>query len=211
MSLWDDIQPYLDLETGLLMAPDGGKDNLQLYSAYLYRELIRSGEYSRAVIIYERVINYCLANQVTLGLYRRSPLNDNSIDNYTGIVYVSPDLSDYVLSRWSVRFACFDCDRPDWIGVGRYWFGRFLGFKPYLQACAEIKPNLINRVIWVLSCLVSIKFSKGASDPLLQSLQCDKMAVYCPKTVSFWRSRYFLKQLYSEYFGPNHPLTLCTE
>lgn len=68
MSLWADIQPYLDPATGLLMAPDGGKDNLVLLSAYLMREMLRLGEIDDVWRLQARIVAYVNQNRIEPGL-----------------------------------------------------------------------------------------------------------------------------------------------
>jgi hypothetical protein len=208
MSLWDDSQPYLDPDTGLLMATDGGKDNLILYSAYLYRELEGNSYYTNAQRLRLSCLTFLFQGQAAPGLYRRAPgsQDDNSIDNLIGACYISPTIARYILRRWNSHFACFDVNRPAWIGLGKNWYGRFIGLKPYIKAAAGKPVSRFDKLLWSLACIWSTYRSKGASDPLLQSLQNDLMPG-CRLAKMLWRRKYNVKALYSAYFGPDHPLT----
>ena len=211
MNLWQDIQPYLDKETGLLPATDGGRDNLILFSAYLIRHLNGSG-----LVTFETITFNFLqpASRSAPGLYRRRPddYDDNSIDNLVGAAAVSPLIAYLILSRWSSHYTCFDVNRPDWVGFGKNTFGRFIGTKQYLKAAASESLNIFDSLLWSLICLYSYFYEKDTSNLLLRSLQVDAIlqsnSWLCKKIALKWQKKNRLKRLYSEYFGPTHPLTL---
>jgi hypothetical protein len=209
MSLWNDIQPWIDIDSGLMTAPDGGKDNLILMSTYLYRELLRLGEEEAAIELSARAVGFLNKCRVDKGLYRRAPgdLSDNSVDNMIGACSFGVGVAEFIRQRWNTHFSCFDVNAPDKFEIGSNFYGRFIGLKAYIVSCSSRKPWLIQRWFWILSTLFSIKYSTGASDPLLQLLQCDAMSRRCPKTVAYWHKHYSVKSLYSQYFGEDFPLT----
>lgn len=208
MSLYDDIHPYLDKDTGLLLPPSGGKDNLILYSAYLLRELEAKGERTAELTVWNSCVTFLTGSRVAPGLYLRAPgdKDDNSVDNMIGACFVSSSVASDILSRWNSRFACFDVNRPSWIGIGKNWYGRFVGLKPYIKACAGEEVTWWDTIIWSLACIWSTYRSKGASDPLLQSLQNDKMPG-CVFAKRLWNKKYSVKALYATYFGTDFPLS----
>lgn len=208
MSLWNDIQPWIDKETGLMQAGDFGRDNLILMSAYLYRELNRLEEYGDAQVLLGRAFKFMTITCVEPGLYKKLPdsIDDNTEDNMVGNCYLSPAVACRIEVRWNHRFSCFDINHPNKIALNRNFFGRFFGLKAYIIACAGYRPWFIQRLIWCAAAVFSVWTSKGASDPLKLMLQCDRMEKYCPKTVAYWRSKYSSKSLYSDYFGVDNPL-----
>ena len=208
MSLWQDIQPWIDSETGLMTAADGGRDNLILMSSYLYRELINNGEYQDAATLFTRCMRFITVTTVAPGLYKKLPdsLDDNTEDNMVGNCYMSPAIAAKICVRWNYHLSCFDVNNPNKFALNRNFFGRFFGLKAYIIASSGFKPWLIQRLIWCVSTWYSVKTSKGASDPLKLMLECDKMEKWCPKTVAYWHKNNSAKVLYAEYFGPNHPL-----
>ena len=208
MTLWDEIQPWIDPESGLMTAADGGKDNLILMSAYLHRELLRLGEVDAALELGARAIGFLSKCRVDKGLYRRAPgdLSNNSVDNMIGACSLSVGVSEFIRQRWNSHFSCFDVNDADSIALGSNFFGRFIGLKAYIVSSASRKPWMVQRALWILSALFSIRYSTGSSDALLQMLQCDAMSRWCPKTAEYWGKHYSIKTLYSEYFGENFPL-----
>lgn len=209
MSLWNDIQPWIDKETGLMTAADGGRDNLILMSAYLSRELIRLGEESAALTLHCSALKFQTATQVRPGLYQKLPgsTDNNTEDNMVGNCYFDLNVSDAIRARWNWHLSCFDVNNPNKFAVNQNLFARFFGLKAYIVACSGKKPWLVQRLIWCASTWFSVKYSTGASDPLKLMLQCDELKDMCPRTVAYWRRHYTAKSLYSQYFGPNHPLT----
>lgn len=205
--LWQEIQPYLDPETGLLMAPDGGKDNLVLFSAYLIRELYRTGDTGNAFEMVRRTSAFLMKCEVGPGLYFRHPSDPsgNSVDNMIGTCFVSMLDASFILERWNRLWGCFDVHRPAWVGIGANWYGRFVGLKPYIKAAAGQPVSWLDKVIWSAACIWSTIHSTGASDPLLQSLQNDTMPG-CQFAKRIWDKKYSVPALYAEYFGEGHPL-----
>lgn len=210
MSLWDQIQPYLDKETGLMTAADGGRDNLILMSAYLIRELLHLSEEEGVSNVFKSFYLFLPRVRVTCGLYLRRPFDtdDNSVDNLIGTCYFSQSAAQLILKRWRDYFTCFDVNHPTKIALNRNFYGRFVGLKAYILAASGITPGLFQRLLWCLSVWWSVHTSKGSSDPLLMSLQVDIMIQHCPRASLYWHKHYNLYDLYSQYFGPYHPLTL---
>lgn len=210
MSLWQDIQPWIDPSTGLMTATDGGKDNLVLMSAYLLRELRANGEDAAASILASNIQRFLSACRVDTGLYSRAPgdTSPNSLDNLIGICSVSTFNAECIRHRWNWHLSCFDVTAPNKFALNQNFFGRFIGVKAFIVEASMNSSWLVQRLLWCLATLWSVKTSSGASNPLLTMLQCDIMAGKCPRTVKYWRKHYTAKSLYSQYFGANHPLTL---
>lgn len=206
MSLWEEIQPYLDKETGLLAAPDGGRDNLILYSVYLYREMGERGE--RRYELLDRALRMMGATRVAPGLYLRHPgsTDGNSLDNLVGAAFIDFGMA---YERWETFGPYFNAANPSERKRNKYWYGRFPGLKAYIKACAGIKLNAWDKLLWSVACIFNAYFSRGASDPLLQNLQNHVMSIYgyCPFARKVWARRYPSAQaLYAEYFGKDHPM-----
>lgn len=208
MSLWQDIQPFLDKETGLMTPPSGGRDNLILMTAYLVRELNRNGECVEARIMASRAQTFLQQVEVSSGLYRRLPgsSDDNSVDNLIGTCSLFFFHAWKVRVRWNLRLSCFDVNHPDVIAFNKNFYGRFIGLKAFILACAGVRPWLVQRLLWSASVFWSVHTSTGSSDPLLLSLQADAMRGLCPRTCRYWSRHYSLKQLYTDYFGADFPL-----
>lgn len=208
MSLWTEIQPWIDPNTGLMTATDGGKDNMLLMSMYLMRELAANDEVAAVLSLSAKMSYFCNKSKVYTGLYRRAPgdQSDNSIDNMIGLCRFSVAKAEEVRVRWNWHLSCFDVNAPNKFALNRNFFGRFIGVKAFIVVAAGKTPWLIQRLLWCLSVVWSVKTSSGSSDPLLMMLQCDEMFVHCPFTVKYWKKHYSAKSLYSQYFGPNHPL-----
>lgn len=208
MNLWDEIQPWIDKETGLMTAADGGRDNLVLMSAYLVRELLNRGETDAANSMLKRIADFMTTVQVYPGLYRRLPndAGDNSVDNLIGACFAQTEIALMIHKWWHARWSCFDVNNTDKFALNRNFYGRFLGLHGFIIAASGARPGLFQRLIWSLSVLWSVHTSKGASDPLLLSLQIDVMSPHCPRAAAYWRKHYSLQELYREYFGEHHPL-----
>jgi hypothetical protein len=207
-TLWQSIQPYLDPSTGLLMARDGGKDNLVLLSCYLLRELEAASDQGNALLLRMRIDIYLVACRIDTGLFKREPHNvgETSLDNMTAIIWFDTGYAKSVHARWKDASACFRNSDPAWRGhFSKDWFGRWalVGYTAYLKAGCGMAPNIFERNLWSAATRAQPLFAKGASDPLLQSLQNDRMRAHCPWTVSVWERRYKLSQLYAEYFHDN--------
>lgn len=213
MSLWEDIQPWIDKETGLMTATNGGRDNLILMSTYLRRQLYRVKEDAAAAAMWTRMDNFLRASEIFPGLYLRSPSNfsDNSIDNLIGACWSNMFVAERIRLRWNSYLSCFDVNNERKIALNRNFYARFLGVKAYIVASSGLKPNFIQRLIWTLAVVWSVYTSKGSSDPLLLSLQVDAMRKHCPRTAAFWDSHYTLQELLGTYFGPNHPIALSAK
>ena len=213
MSLWQDIQPWIDVETGLMTAADGGRDNLILMSVYLAKTLMLVGESDAAINLYAKIVTFASSVQVAPGLFRRLPgdTSNNSIDNLIGMCAFSASRASDVRNRWNSRFSCFDVNYPDKIALNSNFFGRFVGIKAFILEAA-IKPSwFIQRLLWCASTIFSVHFSSGASGPLLASLQVDVMESVCPNTCAYWKKHNSLPDLYAQYFGPNHPITIYSK
>lgn len=213
MSLWQDIQPWIDSETGLMTSADGGRDNLILMSSYLYLELLSNGEYQDAITLAQRCVRFIGTTVVTPGLYKKLPnsTDDNTEDNMVGNCYMSSDTAAKIKTRWDYHLSCFDVNYPNKFAFNRNFFARFIGLKAFIVASAGVKPWFFQRWLWSLSAVFSVWISKGASDPLKLMLQCVVMEKYCPKTVAYWHRHNSVSDLYSQYFGPNHPLTIYSK
>lgn len=208
MSLWNDIQPWLDPETGLMQAGDGGRDNLILMSAYLHRELVLQGESDAANELSKRALKFLISVKVKTGLYKKlsDSTDDNTEDNLTGACYWGWDIPRDIWYHWNWHLSCFDVNNPNKIALNRNFFARFIGLKAYIIAAAGHEPNIIQRLLWCISVWISIKYSTGASDPLKQMLKCEVMESITPKTVAYWKKHYSIPALYLDYFGANNPL-----
>lgn len=207
MSLWNDIAPWIDKDTGLMTAPDGGRDNLILMTAYLIREMKRLGEPTHD--LWYKCVWFLHNVTVDTGLFRRNKgdASDNSIDNAIGTCFISELHAKMIRHRWNWHFACFDVNHPSRFAFNRNFYARFIGVKAYIVAASGSKPFFVQRLLWCLSVVWSVRTSKGSSDPLLLSLQVDIMEKYCPRTAAYWKRHYSIKDLYTQYFGADFPLT----
>lgn len=215
MSLWNDIQPWIDKQTGLMTAPDGGRDNLILFTAYLARAMEEEPDapITSMVPLGRSYTAFFDSAKVSRGLYLRSPGNlaDNSIDNLIGACYLSPARAKDIRFRWNHYLSCFDVNNPDKIALNRNFYGRFIGVKAFIVASCGDKPWWIQRILWCASVVFSVWTQSGASNPLLLSLQVDTMRRYCPRTAAYWYRKNSLKALYTAYFGADFPITKYTK
>ena len=209
MTLWQEIQPFLDKETGLLGAPDSGRDNLPLFTALLIRDMRRLGEDALAIRI--RLYEFLRASEIKAGLYKRRPdyVGDNSADNLKAAAYISGLLAADIAFRWDRYHACFDVERPEWVGIGKHWYGRFIGMKALIDAARLQTPSLWQRTLWSLATIFSAYFVKDAGNLQLQSLECSLMAKhgFCKRACRIFWKRHDLAQIYLAYGYPEgHPM-----
>lgn len=208
MSLWNDIQPWLDHDTGMVTASDGGKDNLILMTAHLWREMSRLKEDPSTLV--HSVMAFYKNTEVVSGLWLRRPrdLTPNAVDNLIGACFIFPSAAQRALKHWNKYWTCFDVQAPNRIRLNSNFYGRFLGLGTYIRAAAGEKPNLFQRLIWIGSNYFTDWTASGDSDRLLMSLQSEIMRRYCPKTCARYDARNPVYTLYFGYFGANFPLTL---
>ncbi len=211
-TLWDEIAPWIDKETGLMTAPDGGSDNLILMSAYLWRALPSADGLVPDTFI-ANIANFIDNTKVATGLNLRKPgdFAPQSIDNLIVLCYLRPFDAELVRFRWNSYFGCFDVSHPRRIAINGSWFARFIGVKSYIVAATGLKPWWIQRMLWIGSVFFTQWTTSGASDLLLLSLQVDVMEKYCPRTCTWWRKKNPLYPLYAQYFGETFPLTLAVK
>ncbi len=207
MALWEDIQPWIDKETGLMQSADFGRDNLPLMSAYLHRELTRLGE--GCSILEERVHDFILNHEINVGMWLcpAESRNDFTEDNATGIAYFSTTASQRMIIRWRAYYSCFDIHRPTRIAFNRGFFGRFIGLKAFLKYQAGERLNVLDKFLVWASTWWTIHTTRGASDALKLSLKLDEMKDVCKMSYRLFYKRFNLGDLYADYFGPDHPLS----
>jgi hypothetical protein len=208
------IQPFIDSQTGLVAGADGGRDNETLDTAtfkFLQKEL--SPAMNQAI---DQFLN---VTRVSLGVWRRYPnASDNSVDNYVGIAYLSSGYAKTIQLRGENSFWCFNISNPNKFAL-RFWFGRFLGFAPFIRASATGKMGLIDAFFYAITCfLTSLSAPENTSDKCLQILMNDRVKglhwlsdLGIKAFNSVMRRKYprGVQSVYSIYFGPNHPFTLA--
>lgn len=208
-----DVTPYIDSATGLMVSRDGGKDNEILNMATL--------EHVQGFLTEDQslaVHTYLKNSEVQDGLFARSPgAQDNSVDNLIAIAYLSPvdaiDMYHYGRNNWWV----FNVAKPGKLKL-QFFFGRFVGFIPFLSAAAFGYMSTFEALLYAVSTIFTSFSEHGnTSDKCLQVLMNER--VLGKHWLSDWGIRVFnklmmekypggLHELYTVYFGANHPFTI---
>lgn len=214
--LIDDMKPWLDPETGLYQAPDHGRDNLIVHTAALMAQLPSDLH----LYMSAKVFHVFVADNMTVqrGLYRRYPgaLLENSVDNLIALACANDYFAMQILQRGREYHWCFDVAYP--LGMSfKYWYGRFIGFPPFIAMAAGKKIGIISQLLFSVACIYSA-FSKydNTSDKCLQYLMNKR--VYGKYRLVDWSIRVWRKlmlrkykaglwELYFRYYGPGYPLT----
>lgn len=212
MNLIDALAPYIDPETGLIASKDGGKDNETLNVAtfeHIHGELPTGLEVA--------LILFMQKTKVKDGLWLRYlGATDNSVDNYIAVACLSPLFALQILKYGERNLWCFNPAVPDSF-VLRCWYGRFLGFKPFIKARVYERMNTLDAFLFGASAVFTAFSEYGnTTDKCLQVLM-NQYARNC-----HWLSDLFislferlmyrkypkgLTELYGIYFGLDHPFT----
>jgi hypothetical protein len=215
------MAPYIDKETGLITAPDGGRDNLLLYTARLTRFLaLDDAEKYRPT-----VLKAVESLTIKPGLYRRYPTHndENSPDNFIGAVVLFRNLGmqdklqemrSYV--RWHfwfyntsdsfIRFKGFKFLTKDFYAI-------HIGLPPLIKAACGERLNVWDVFAYKIAVKYLMKTTSGSSDTCLQddmnSIMTDDRLVETINEFDDWikRDRGGRKAVYSDFYGPEHPFT----
>jgi hypothetical protein len=210
--LYEDLKPYIDPDSGLVMAADGGCDNEPLFAAIAFR-LDPWGMAGLKVNAHDFLSRESV--RIVPGLYRRYPgATDNSVDNLVGVCCFGESFAKSILTYCeSTRFS-YDVTKPGHFTL-RYWFGRFVGFPPFVKAAAGKKIGIGSQILFSLACLFTLIGSRtDVGNRQLQLLMNDVLyGKYrlVDATIRFWGKRMKkmypngAKDIFSLYHGPNHP------
>lgn len=206
------IKPYIDAETGMVMAADGGRDNLILNTATLIALLGDGSGWEM------KALRFLSSVTVAPGLYKRYPghTGSNSVDNLIGAACASYLIPSQIRlwarhSRW-----CFNVEKPgSW--AFRHWYWKFIGIPPFIHMAAGRPIGLFYQLTFALACIFSTFSERGnTSDKCLQFLINRRVEHRYPLvnwSIRIWRNRMAKKypggmaEVYSIYFGPEHPFT----
>lgn len=204
-----DANDCIDPETGLITAWDGGTDDCQLYSAELLALNYQEG---LALYLDRSIYN----NEIASGLFRRKQNDNNSLDNYIGICWTFTEDAKRILTYGQKHFWCFNFETPGKFAF-RWWFGRFIGFPPFVKVCAGRKIGLISQLLYSLACLFSLFAKRGdVGNQILQWLMNTKMKriskiLNCIIKIYEWAmlKRYpgGIYELMCIYHGREHPIS----
>lgn len=214
--LTEAIEPFIDPATGLIASKDGGKDNEVLNLATFER---LRGELTTDFEI--ALITFMNKTRVKDGLWFRYPgSTDNSVDNYIAYAYLSPMFALQTLKYGNKNFWCFNPAAPDSFTL-RTWYGRFIGFKPFIKARIYERLNILDAFLFGVSAVFTAMSEYGnTTDKCLQVLMnrhvwdCHWLSNLFIRAFDKLMNRKYprgLPQLYSIYFGPEHPFTQAAE
>lgn len=213
MSLTEEIKPWID-ETGMIQAANHGRDNLILGTAHLIALLtdpLEQADWRFKAWMF-------LSDEVAVrsGLYKRYPdcTGNNSVDNLVAAAFASKAQALLIYIRGKKMHWSFDVENPDEFSW-RYWYGRFIGFSPFIKMAAGASIGLVGQLLWSLACIFSALSSKqNTSDKLLQYLMNRIVGGrywLCDRAMEFWRkimARKYpggMRDVYAIYYGPDHP------
>lgn len=217
MSLIDEIQPWVDAETGLITAPDGGRDNMPVYTAALITLLQHtSGNW---IDWAKKMYDYCRKTQVVPGLYTVDfhRIQGMSPDNIVGImvgtwrVGVQQDILWYGKKSWWN----FNVATPYKWGISN-WVWPLIGFVPMMRVVGntyDYHPSLWDRFeIFISSVFNTLSHKSDTSNKCLQylwnqQLDHNSWSVRAWKWLMIRKYPGGLQELYSLQFGPTHPFT----
>ncbi len=220
----------LDPTWRLPLGADGGRDNIQKDTAVAValEEPCARKEWGALLARFMR------STQEAQGLYRREPGNKDaqSVDNYIGIQVCECLLYQCtvnILARalgynWTFSISdpkgAFRIYAPKTWHLARDWFGRFIGFPPFVRASATGQMSLFQSVLFFLSVIPTVATSKSnTSDKILlwlmfQAIPCNRLLLRCARKLWVWRmSKQYgdLSGLMSIYYGIEHPFTLAAK
>lgn len=158
----------IDPETGLITAWDGGTDDCQLYTA----EFLTLNFKEELALYLDRDI---IKTENISGFFRRKINDNNSVDNYIGVCSVFTATAADVLSYSQRHFWCFNFDNPGKF-VFRWWWGRFVGFPPFVKVCAGCEIGLISQLLYSIALLFNLFANRGdVGNQILQWLSNTKL------------------------------------
>lgn len=210
--------PWIDEETKLVQAADHGRDNLILHTAHLMQLLLENNHLDR-YIYWSGVVFGFLSNptvRTSPGFYRRYPNGpmDNSVDNYIGAACANDYHCMWIRAQGHMSNWCFNVEEPYKFKL-KYWFGRFIGFPPFIKMASGEPVGLLSQLFFSVACIYSSLSSYGnTSDKLLQLLMNKRVKgkhFLVDKSISVWRwimnKKYKRgeQELYGIYYGKAHP------
>jgi hypothetical protein len=205
-----------DPVTGLVWAQDFGKDNEPLFTA-TYLALIYPEEPSELITFVSRFLDQ--TRTVVEGLYHRYPgsIDLNSVDNLIGIASMSERSAAILLRRGRSSFWCFNNTNPDkW--TFRSWYGRFIGFKPFLKARLNIKLNPWEKGLYYLAAKFSLFSDRyDVGNKILQWLMNREVQRQWPWIAETWNASMLkrypggIHELCVIYHGQGHVVTMAAK
>lgn len=212
-----DLAKYVDPETGLFTGADGGRDDMPVVAAVA---IFVSNDPIYVLKTAQRVLLFLEREDINLGwgIFRRYPgANDNSMDNMVAACFVSPEFAKSVLAGASMTEWCFNVRNPLRFSVQDF-YGRFIGFIPFVKACAEADLNRVNIFLSSVACLYSTISPYGdTTNKILQMLMNVRLRgrdKWLDRAINEWcaimQRRYPKgpKELLGLYYGIDHPITL---
>lgn len=233
MSLREEIKPYRDSITEMILAKDGGRDNLITYTCQ-YLDLLTPQERGLEWSWFYNVILKC---ELRIGLFNREPGligNMNAHDDLTLLSYISPIMAmnfhEEIYYYGHPNFWFFNTVNPEWSvwknlwetfhwrDARRSWLYRIGGFTAGIKARADKRLNLIDVLYAYFSFKNNMKEPKEETSGKIlcyfraqclygKSKLLDKMIrTWNNKMMELYGDNY-LQGLYSEYHGISHPFT----
>lgn len=214
-----DLDRWIDPETGLITAADGGVDNLATCTATALQFL---GAEDR-LTLRSRVIEFFRLCEVKPGLYSRRPGDHGtgSVDNLVGMACLSYQLDTdhrYKMLKYAdANDWVFDVENPGSSSV-RNNYGRFAGIPPFLKIAAGVGAPLYDQVIMAGATVFNAGSAReNTSDKCLQILINSVVSgryTICSLGIGVWKTWMQKKyprgqrELYEIYWGVAHPFTL---
>lgn len=217
----EQMSPYMDKETSLITAPDGGRDNLVLFTARLTRYLALD-ELEKYRPTVEQAIKTLT---IKPGLYRRYPTHndENSPDNFIGAIVLFKNLGmmdklqemrSYV--RWHfwfyntsdqfIRFKKFKFLTKDFYAI-------HIGIPVLLKAACGERLNAWDVFAYKIAIKFLMKTTSGSSDTCLQddmnSIIGDSRLLDVITEFNDWvkTDRGGRKAVFTDFYGADHPFT----
>lgn len=213
---------YTDKQTGLILASDGGRDNMPVCTALAH---ILTDDCVQADLLEERAEDFINRPDVKVewGTFRRYPgANDNSVDNMIGLCYLSKNYAQWIWQyKWESLFS-FNVSNYKKFSF-KWWYGRFLGFPSYVKFVATGDIGILDYVLVSISMWFSTFGAKeDTSNKILQYIMNQKYAKNDnSRILNFFLKRwnkkmnkiyaYGPKQMFEIYFGASHPFTMAAK
>lgn len=211
-ALFNEIKGHLDPETGMVLAADGGRDNLIVNSATLWTLLTDPHE---SVDWQYECLQFLYKNQIFPGIFSRylGHNGPNSVDNLIGAMVVGTNVMIHDgRSHGENHFWYYgSCGYPR---IGD-WYVRFAGFPQWMRAIDKTPLTGWQRdALGVAFWMTSLSDYSNTSDKCLSVLQAIKLGGSLgpyKDVLEPWRLRMMRKypggraELYAIYFGKDHP------
>jgi hypothetical protein len=143
--------------------------------------------------------------------HKRNPDDSETADDYWGALPLN--------QMWALEIYIYGCTHKWLMDVqeqGRlaFWFGRFLGFAPFVKLCAGLPTNWLDRTILNTMIYLDSYFISHSDGNMIAFCRASAAAKRDPrfaKAFAFWQKRVLAKYgtlgaSWAAYFGPGHPL-----